>query len=89
MQPPFLFCFRTGERQEPDKCESSWGLVFTYINKYCITHKAVLKNKQISGGMSSSYKKQAAAYMYNTANLRKIRRQETRFCLDVCWYKSK
>lgn len=54
------------------------------LTQYCITHKAILKNKQISGGMSNSYNKQAAAYMCNTANLRKIKREETRFCLDVC-----
>lgn len=47
-------------------------ILFVHIlTKYCITRKAILKNKQISGGTFNSYNKQSAVYVFKTANLRK------------------
>lgn len=47
-------------------------ILFVHIlTKYCITHRAILKNKQISGGAFNCSNKQAAVYTFKTANLRK------------------
>lgn len=60
-------------------------LFLVILTKYCITHKAILKNKKISGGMFNSYNSKQLLTCINTANLKKVRRrEETRFCLDIC-----